>query len=793
MFKNYLKIAWRNFTKGKLYSFINLSGLTIGMTSFILIALFVQYELSYDKQHENVDDIYRVISKQPGNEFKGTDMFSGTPLPLGTAMVIDFPEVEAKTGIDLRSNLLSKGKEVFSEKGIFADKGFFDVFAIKLISGEGKSALEEPLNVLLTESLAKKFFGSESPLNQTITFERSTEFTIKGVIADPPKNQHFSYSYIASISAAPYYLENSNAWGNNVATTYVKLAEGTDSRELEAKLLVYRKNAEEEYAKEGLKAPIYQLQPLKDIHLYSKVNFELEPNGDMRYVYLYSLIAIVILLLASINYMNLTTVRSAQRAKEIGMTKVLGANRQQLISQFLGESFLFTIFSFLLALGLAYLLLPEFGQLLDKNIPFDIVGNKWLLLGMFCTAILVGSLSGLYPAVFLSGVSPIKAFKGNFLKNTGRSAWLRNGLVVGQFAAAIVLAIGSLIIYQQLQFTQNKNLGYDKEHIVHVPYSTKEIAENEDVIRNELLKNPKINKVSISTQIPLEFDNQGYINNWESNTTKQQLGIYRTFVDYDFIDVLGMELVEGRAFSEDFATDQKEGYIINEAAAKSLGWKTSVGKEFDDGYIIGVVKDFHIQKFDLAIEPLYMRMRPQWAKNFGEVIMTVNADNFEVTKKYITSVMNEAAPLVPFDVNFLDDTYAQLYNSEVRLGSTFNIFTLLALFIASMGMFGLVSHSVLQRTKEIGIRKLLGSSTVAIVSLVSKDFLKLVVIALLTACPIAYYFMDDWLQGFAYRIEIDWWVFALVGFMSLIIAMITISFQSIKSALANPVESLRTE
>jgi len=793
MLKNYLKIAWRSFKKGKLYSFINLSGLTVGMTSFILIALFVQYELSYDKQHVNVDDIYRVISKQPGNEYKGTDLFSGTPLPLGPAMVSDFPEVEAKTGIDLRSNLLSKGKEVFSEKGIFADEGFFDVFAIELISGVGKSVLEEPLNVLLTESLAKKFFGNESPLNQTITFERSTEFTIKGVIADPPKNQHFNYSYIASLSAAPSYLQNRNAWGNNVAVTYVKLAEGTDPKKLEAKLLAYRKNAKEAYAKEGLKPPIYQLQPLKDIHLYSKVNFELEPNGDMKYVYLYSLIAIVILLLASINYMNLTTVRSAQRAKEIGMTKVLGANRQQLIAQFLGESFLFTIFSFLLALGLAYLLLPEFGQLLDKNIPFDIVGNKWLLLGMFCTAILTGSLSGFYPAVFLSGVSPIKAFKGNFLKNTGRNAWLRNGLVVGQFTAAIVLAIGSLVIYQQLQFTQNKNLGYDKEHIVHVPYSTNEIAENEDVIRNELLKNPNINKVSISTQIPIEFDMQGFINNWEGNTTKQQLGIYMTFVDYDFIDVLDMEIVEGRAFSEDFATDEKEGYIINEAAAKALGWKTSVGKEFDEGHIIGVVKDFHIQKFDLAIEPLYMRMRPEWTKTFGEVIMNIDADDFEATKKYIVSVMNEAAPLVPFDVTFLDDTYARLYKSEVKLGSTFNIFTILALFIASMGMFGLVSHSVLQRTKEIGIRKVLGSSTIAIVSLISKDFLKLMVIALLAACPIAYYFMNDWLQGFAYRIEIDWWVFALVGFMSMIIAMITISVQSIKSALANPVKSLRTE
>ncbi|PCJ98751.1 MAG: hypothetical protein COA50_00470 [Flavobacteriaceae bacterium] len=793
MIKNYIKIAWRNFVKGSVYSFINVSGLTIGITCFILIALFVQYELSYDQQHENADDIYRVISKQPGNVYKGTDLFSGTPLPLSIAMANDFSEVEAKTAIDLRSSLLHINQEAFSEKGIFADKGFFDVFTIPLISGEGKSALDEPTNILLTESLAKKFFGDASPLNKTITLERKTIFTIKGVVADPPKNQHFKYTYIAPLSASPSYEHSENSWANNVATTYVKLAKGTDFKKFESKLLVYQENSKEELAKHGLQVPIYQLQPLKNIHLNSKVNFELEPNGDMKYVYLYSLIAIIILLLASINYMNLATVRSAQRAKEVGMTKVLGANRRQLLYQFLSESFLYTIFSFVLALGMSYLLLPEFGLLLDKDIPFHIVGNQWLLLGMFGVAILVGGLSGLYPAVFLSGVSPIRAFKGNFLKNKGSSAWLRNGLVVGQFAAAIVLAIGSVIIYQQLQFTQNKNLGYNKEHIVHVPYQTSEIAKNEAVIRNDLLRHPKINNLSMSSQIPLDFGNQGPINNWEGNTTKEQLWIYRTFVDYDFIAVFDMEIVEGRGFSSDFTTDEKEAYVINEAAAKALGWETSVGKEFDDGKVIGVVKDFHIQKFDLAIEPLYMRMRPEWTKTFGQVIMTINPEDFDETKNYIISIMNEAAPLVPFDVHFLDGTYAQLYNSEMRLGNAFNIFTILALFIASMGLFGLVSHSVLQRTKEIGIRKVLGSTTVAIVSLISKDFLKLVALALLVACPIAYYFMEDWLHGFAYRITIDWWVFALVGMMALVIAMATISLQSVKAAIVNPVKSLRTE
>lgn len=800
MYKNYIKIAWRNFTKHSVYSFINLSGLTIGMTCFILIALFVQYEVSFDSHHEKANNIYRVLNQQFGNEFKGTDIFAVTPVPLGTAIVNDFPEAIEKTLIESRWALMSKDDLVFNEEGIFAEKSIFDVFTIDLISGQGKEALGNPDNVILTESLAKKLFGNNSPLEETILFEREKPFVVKGVVADPPKNQHFKYSYIASFGTDANYLQNLDKWVNNCCHTYVVLEEGTDAEALTEKLTVYDKFTAEGYKEWGLDIPKFILQPLKDIHLYSGANMELSASTDIKYIYMFGAIALIILLLAAINYMNLATVRSISRAKEVGMTKVLGAKRSQLMFQFLGESFLFTLFSFLLALGFTILLLPFFNDLLDKDIPFSIVGSKWLLAGMFGVAFLIGGLSGLYPAVFLSGLSPIRAFRGNY-SNNAKGSLLRNGLVVGQFSAAIILAVGSVIIYQQLQYAQHKNLGYNREHVIHVPYYQNEIAENEDVIRATLLNHPKISEISFSNQVPINSENQGIIDSWEGNNTNKTLPIYRSFVDFDYMDLFDMEMVEGRMFSEDYATDVTDAYIINEAAAKAMNWETSVGKNFDGGMhpegkgtVIGVVKDYHLHKFDLAIEPLFISLRRYpYQKRFGQVIMKVNTEDFEETRDFITSTMNAAVPMVPFEVKFLDDTYGQMYDNEKRLGDMFNIFTLLALFIAAMGLYGLVSHSVLKRTKEIGIRKVLGSSVVGILSLISKDFIKLLAIALIISVPIAYYFMEQWLQDFTYRINIKWWVFALVGISAFAISLVTIGAQSIKAALANPVKSLRSE
>lgn len=795
MLRNYLKIAWRNLIKNKMYSTINLVGLTVGMTCFILIALFIQFELSFDKQHEKSDRVFRVVQKQVGNDYRGTDLFALAPMPLGVALKQDFPEVEAVTNLNQSFALLVNGNESFPEQGLQTDKSIFDVFTIPILEGNAKEALEDPNSILLTESLSKKIFGTTTALDRTLLFGRDQTVIVRGIIADPPNNQHLGYDFLISYKNRGNFANDIGNWASNNYHTYLTLLPGHDYLELQAKMVMYDKMAKKAYEAEGFEIyPKYMLQPLIDIHLRSDMNGEIGANGNIEYVYLFAFIAFIILILASINYMNLATAKSAQRAKEVGISKVLGARRTHLVFQFLGESFLFTLSSFFVALFFVGLLLPAYNTLLAKEIPFEILDNWWILGSMLFTALLVGVLSGLYPAIFLSRVTPVKALKGNFLKSHKEGSFLRNSLVVGQFVVAIALAVGSLIIHQQLGYIQSKKLGYTKEQVVHVPYFEKEIGQKEDLIKTELLSHPNISKVSISTQLPMNLTSQGPVSDWEGNLENDELWIYRAYVDYDFIDLFEMELIEGRGFSREFATDSTDAYVLNESAIKRMGWQTAVGKKFNDGIVIGVVKDFHLQKFDLTIEPLFMTMRsiPQ-LRGFGEVIVKTNLNDFEKTRDHIEKTMKTVVPLAFYQVNFMEDSYTQLYEDETRLGNALNIFTLLALFIAGMGLFGLVSFQVVQRTKEIGIRKVLGSSVSSIVKLLSKDFLKLIGIALVIAVPIAYYTMNNWLEAYAYRINIEWWVFVLVGLTALGVALITISFQSIKVAIANPVESLRTE
>lgn len=795
MFKNYLKIAWRNLIKNKVYSFINVSGLTIGMTCFILIALYIQFEISYDKHIENSDRIYRIVQQQKGNDYRGTDYFAVSPLPLSIAMKQDFPEVESITNLNVWNVLLVNGNDSFSELGLFTDKAFFDIYNPQIIEGIGKDALDEPNTILLTESSAKKIFGSASSIGKTILYNNKDVMIVRGVVADPPKNQHFTYNFIASIEKDRMYPNDINDWVSNNYYSYILLKEGQDYKALQEKMSRYDAVTKPAYKANGFQFyPQYALQPIEDIYLHSKMNIEIGLNGDLTYVYFFALLAIIILLLASINYMNLATSRSAHRTKEVGVFKALGAGKRNLIFQYLSESILLTLFSFVIALFLVVLLVPEFNKLLGRNIPLSIVGSSWILIGMLSTAIVIGCLSGLYPAIFLSNINPVKALKGNFIKTPKGRSLLRNSLVVMQFVAAIGLITGSMIITQQLEFIQEKKLGYNKEHIVHVPYFNEDIYQKESVLRSELLSHPNINKVSISTQLPINVTSQGPIDSWGGNLNKQQLYIYRTFVDYEFLDLFEMKMIEGRGFSKDIASDSTEAFILNEAAIKKLGWKTAVGKKFHNGTVIGVVEDFHLQTFDLSIEPLYMRIRREsWSKNHGQVILKVNLDDIESTKAFVEKQMKSIAPLEPFEAKFMDATYLKLYEEEKRLGNAFNVFALLALFIAGMGLFGLVSFHVFQRTKEIGVRKVLGSSVYSIVKLISKEFLKLVFISLLVAIPITYYLMSNWLQDYIYRIEIKWWVFASAGLIAGLIALLTIIFQAVKAATSNPIKSLRTE
>jgi len=790
MFQNYIKIAIRNLTKNKIYTIINVLGLTVGMTCFILIALYVQYELSYDQQHEKADQIYRIAQQQEGNSFKGSDFFAMTPLPITAALMEEFPEVEVATSINLNSHLFSMDEKVFFEKGIYADEYLFDVFTIPVLEGEGRAALKDPNSIVLNKNLAQKYFGGTSPIGKTLLLDNERLVTVKGVIENIPNNQHFTYDYIWSIQNYPEYEKDKSRWERSNHKGYVTLKEGVNHQDFEKKInLAFAERVADGYGNAPYSA-VYFLDPLKDIHLYSNINFEPGQNSNIRYIYLLGSIAFIILLLAAINYMNLATARSARRSKEIGVRKVLGAQKGQLVNQLLGESFLLTILSFLLAIGLASFLLPVFNQLVDKDIPFQIVGNQWIFVGMLLAALLVGGLSGLYPSFVLSSISPVKAFRREGLKNYKEGASLRNILVVGQFVTTIVIGTGGVIVYEQLQYIQNKKLGYNREQVMYIGFGDLEVDKKAPIIKSQLLQDPNIQKVSFARNLPLNTKNQGPVNRWEGNSEKKELWTYRFFVDENYLNLFEMELSEGRNFSAETPTDSSASYILNETAVKILGWESALGKQFRDGKVVGVVKDYHFQPFDSAIEPLFMTFRNADNKG-GNIIIKAQMDNLENTLAHIQNTMKTLIPQYPYEVEFMDEAYNEMYQAEQRFGKAFNIFTLLALFIACMGLFGLVSHQVLQRNKEIGIRKVLGASVKNIVLLLSKDFIKLIIIAFAIAVPVTWYLMQQWLNDFAYRIDVQWWVFALAGFAAILIAFLTVSVQSVKTALANPVNSLR--
>ena len=799
MFKNYVKIAWRSLFKQKIYSAINVTGMTIGMTCFILLALYIQYELSYDKQHEKGDRIYRIAEDMPGYIFKGTSEFACSSIPVALSAKTDIPEVESVTILRTTFDLFKKDGQVFSEQGLYTDTSFFDVFSFPVIEGDPKSALKDKNAIILTAKMAKQFFGNNSPIGKEMEGRDEKMMTVKAVIEDVPDNHHFKFNYLTSLDNSSWYVNDKKNWRWSASNywSYILLKEGANFQKVETAMIPFGEKAAAELVTYNLSIkPRWFLQPLTDIHLHSRMNYELEANSDIRYLKLSVSIAFIILCLALINYMNLATARSSKRAKEVGVRKVLGAKKGQLVSQFMAESLLLTLFSFGLAIGLAGLLLPFFNQLMGLEIPFQLSNNNLFLIGMGTVALLLGGLSGLYPAVLSSAIAPINALKGSWFKNRKDGAFLRNLLVVGQFTAAIVLATSSVVIYQQLQFIQNKKLGYTRDQIVYIPYQQQPVFDKSNTIRTELIKHPKIDKVTIPLMLPIDNIGQVIEHEWDGNTTKEELLIYNNFVDYDFLDLFEIDLLTGRNFSPAFPTDSTSGYILNESAVKRLGWDnaSAIGKSFINGKVIGVIKDFHFLRLDLAIEPLYLKFIDKRTTSYiGNIVLKMNMEDAENTIAYIQNTLKKVLPELPFEHRYLDESFNQLYESEKRFGTAFNIFTLIALFLACIGLFGLVTHQVLQRTKEIGIRKVLGASITNIVSLISKDFLKLVILSSLMAAPLAWWSMNTWLQDFAYRIELNWWVFVIVGLVAILIASLTVGSQSLKAALANPVEAINND
>lgn len=795
MIKNYFKIAWRNLIKHKPYTLINLSGLTLGITCVVLIAIYIEYEFSYDMHNKNIERMFRIVAQEANVEDNNTEYYPLAPLPLTTALSNDVPEIEAITNLDVKETLLVNGESSYREKGLFADSGLFDVFTVDLIHGEYDQVLNDPTSIILTESLALKMFNKTDVVGETILLVNRITMTIKAIIADPPNNQHFAYDFICPSKLRPQFKQDLVDWASNNYTTYLLLKKGYDYKVVEDKMLAYEETVKKVYQNLGLPFyPQFSLQPVKDIHLYSNMYEEMGENSSIEYIYFFLLLGFIIIFLASVNYINLATAQSGSRSKEVGVLKIIGANRRSIALQYLGESLILGVFGAVLSLILAYVLLPYFSKLINKELPFNLLFSPYFLVLILCFALFIGFLSGLLPSISLSRLSPVKALKGSFLKVSHKQISFRNVLVVIQFVFAIGLVAGSVIIYQQIEFFQDKDLGYKKDNIIHVNYSSSVVAKKEEVIKEALLTHPNINKVSISSHLPIEMKSNGLVENWEGNTNNNQVNLYRTFVDYDFIDLFDIEIIEGRGFSREFYSDSLGAYVLNESAVKKLGWTTAVGKRFNKGIVVGVAKDFHAQPLNLSIEPLYMKLRTSFPnKRRGEIILNIENIELPEIKDFVMNTLKSISPIDIFELKLLNNTYNELYDQEQRLGQAFNIFAFIAMFLAGLGLFGLVSFQVFERTKEIGVRKVLGSSVYNVVVLLSRTFISLLLVSFLIAAPLCYYLMSRWLQNYAYHVEVNGWIFIMAGLFTLVIAFLTVSVQAIKAATANPIKSLRTE
>jgi len=800
MFKNYFKVALRNLVNQKTYSIITILGLATGMMCFMLIVLYVRYELSFDTFHEKTDRIFRIVQRQPGNVYLGQDYFGVTPMPLAPTLMKEYPEVLNAALIDNQDNaLLIYEDKKFYESGLIVGEHFFDIFTFPLISGNKETALNELYSIVISQRLAQKFFGDKDPIGNTIKFVESYDVTVTGVAEDPPKNSHIQFDFLIAVkthaASVEWYRNNTDNWGNNSYYTYFELQEGYPYKELEKKFpaLLTKYKEEDEHSKHEHNQK-YIIQPLKKIHLYSHVNFELSQNNDIKYIYLFLSIGFLILIIACINYMNLSTARSSKRALEIGIRKVVGAQRANLVWQFLGESIFLSFLALLIAVLLFVVLLPSFNSFLERSITIDFSQNLFFLTTLLGIVLFVGIFSGSYPALFLSTFKPVKVLKGIFISGSKNSI-LRNILVVGQFCISVILIAGTLVVYQQLQFVRNKKLGYNHEHVVTMRIRDGEARRNMETMKTELLKHSNIINVSCSDRLPAAISSQSTALLEGEDGEEKQLPIYIAHVDYDFLDVYEIELLFGRNFSREFSTDTSNAVIVNQTTYEQMGWGEPVGKNFSvwsvrDGQVIGVVKDFHFQSLHLKIEPAVLILRPARA---NYISARIRGDNISETVGFIRKTFEKYSLNHPFEYSFFDETFYRMYKAEQRLGEIFRYFSLLAIFIACLGLFGLASFMVENQRKAIGIRKVLGASTSRIVYIFSKEFSKLVLIANVIAWPVAYFAMSRWLEDFAYRISIGVWVFILSAIIAFVIALVTVGYHAVKAAVANPVDSLRYE
>ncbi len=810
MLRNYIKIAFRNLLRYKFISFINLFGLTVGLTCCLIILTYLVNELSYDKFNKDADQIYRVTRSFNTPDGIETLHLSEVAPPFGPLLQHDFPDIQKMTRLLSNGSTTIRYKEnLFTEKDVyFADENFFSFFPVGITRGNPKTSLTDPYCVMLSDKMAKKYFGNEDPVNKLVKIDNQSYCKVTGTFKSLPPNVHMHPEILISFNTLNdsnvYGIKNLQTnWGNNAFYTYLMFPKNYPVEKIEARFPAFiDEHVHFKGDPPGLKESKYTklyLQKLTDIHLRSHLDDEAEPNGDIKRVYIFSAIALFILLIACINYMNLSTARSALRAREIGVRKVVGAERKEIMMQFLSESIFITLFAMIFALLITWAALPFINSISGQLLSIKNLFHPAVIISIILLPFIVGIISGIYPAIFMSSFRPSLVLKGALKIGKGNISF-RQVLVVAQFSISIILIIATLVVFQQLRYMQNASLGYDKEHMIIMPNSF-----NNDQyvsIRNELLQNPNIKNCGRSSRIPTGrlLDDMGTQMIAGDSARPVNVTLKFVSVDYDFIPTYGISMAAGRNFSRDFAIDTTN-FIINETAAKALNWKSpqnAVGQGIVyggvRGKIIGVTKDFHFESMHQKIVPLIFVLPSSVIRTgYGKLAVKITGNNIPSTISYIENLWRKNLPETPFQYTFLDENFAKMYASEQQQGSIFTVFSCIAIFIACLGLFGLSAFAITQRIKEIGIRKVLGASVSQIVAMMSKDFLKLVIIAAIIAFPVAWFTMNKWLQDFAYRINISVWVFLIAGIAAAFIAFVTISFQSVKAGLSNPVQSLRTE
>jgi ABC-type antimicrobial peptide transport system permease subunit len=791
MFWNYLKITIRNIKKHKTYSAINIAGLAMGIACCILIFLWVQDELSFDRFHVNADSTYRVITHARYTDIAVDN--PETPSPFAAGMKQEFPEVIEATRVRFQGRRIFqyKDKAFYEDRGILVDPGFFRIFSFPFIQGDPETALNDPFTMVLTESYAQKYFGNNNPVGEMVEF-MGRPFIIRGIMADTPSNSHLQFDFLLS----PQGLENmqsyENDWVSDVVFTYVQVRRDTDIVALNRKTTDFLKPKHPLWEK--FEARIY-LQPLSDIHLNAGLYRKNIVHGDRKYIFIFSIIALGLLLIACTNFMNLSTARAAIRTKEIGIRKVVGSNRSQLFKQFLGESLWMTLVAGVLAVILVEIALPLFNNLAQKSLSLNLLDGK-LFLGIAAILFFTGLISGSYPAVFLSSFNPVAVLKEKVF-SAKKGSKFRTVLVVFQFTLSAFLIIGTVVVNKQLSYIQNKKLGFEKDNIVYLP-AKKSAGQNYEALKTELLNESSILGVSAKKGLPTEREDGGVV--FPKGKEPDELIVYEYApVDHDFLDIMGMELVSGRNFSKDYPTDETDACILNEKGVQFLGVESPLGTEVatNRGFktVIGVVRNVYFKSLHKEVDPIMfhvMRDLSDYPK-YGVILIKIRGGSIPQTIGTIESAWKKINPNVPFEYHFLDDAYDRLYHAEERLSTSLNIFSLFAIFISCIGLQGLSSFMAERKTKEIGIRKVMGASIGEVVVLLSRQFAKWIIAANLIAWPLAYLAMKNWLFNFAYRTDIPIWIFPVTGILTLLVALLTVSFQSVKAAIANPADSLRYE